>query len=376
MSSFYASSRDGHITAATFVPTSSPFRLQTTRTAVAPRQNGLREWRSGNLPHTASVKVDLGMTPIKNNLVAVTENGTPVGNFRLLCHNHGNLDVLIRDYRGLAKDLKDHGEFVFGQTKLNDRRVNPRDIYHQRLGLSPGYDLINTDYEQKGWINGRVYYYGVRASVVRDRRFDHDAEISGWFAPITLSVSHTPSALTPNRAVRIQRHDKEFFQLPHSDIIEFVEQGKVVMMITQRHYDTETKRQFQSEWMKEVKHTSIMVMKSWRETTKSIPTTDWVGEATGPRFSAVDDGVLLTDISSKNIVDTPMNPFGEGSIAKNRISLGDGLFYITETADVPQFAIETAKRNYLFKKELMEAVLHPDRVAKMVEKYGIDWVDV
>jgi hypothetical protein len=182
--------------------------------------------------------------------------------------------------------------------------------------------------------------------------------------------------LTPNRAVRIQRHDKEFFQLPHSDIIEFVEQGKVVMTITQRHYDTETKRQFQSEWMKEVKHTSIMVMKSWRETTKSIPTTDRVGEATGPRFSAVDDGVLLTDISSKNIVDTPMNPFGEGSIAKNRISLGDGLFYITETADVSRFAIETAKRNYLFKKELMEAVLHPDRVAKMVEKYGIDWVDV
>jgi hypothetical protein len=128
--------------------------------------------------------------------------------------------------------------------------------------------------------------------------------------------------------------------------------------------------------MKEVKHTTIMVMKNWRETTTSIPTTAWVDRDREPRFSAVDDGVLLTDISSKNIVDTPMNPFGEGSIAKNRISLGDGLFYITETADVPQFAIETAKRNYLFKKELMEAVLHPDRVAKMVEKYGIDWVDV
>jgi hypothetical protein len=181
--------------------------------------------------------------------------------------------------------------------------------------------------------------------------------------------------LTPKRAVRIQRHDKEFFPLPHCDIIEFVEQGKVVMTITQRHYDTETKRQFQSEWMKEVKHTTIRAVKRWQVTTTSIPAPG-VERDREPRFSVPDDGVLLTDISSKNIVDTPMNPFGEGSIAKNRISLGDGLFYITETTDVPRFAIERAKRNYLFKKELMEAVLHPDRVAKMVEKYGIDWVDV
>lgn len=317
------------------------------------------------------------MTPINNNLVSVTENGVSVGTFRRLGFGGGGLGVLIRDYRGLAKDIKTHGEHTIKGTALIDRNQNPRDIYHERLISAPGYDLIRTNYEQKGWINGRVYYYGVRAQVVRDTRYGPDDMELQWHAPITVTVSHTPSALTPKRAVQVESHDHHYFRLPHGDIVEFVEQGKVVMMITSRQYDTETKRQFERKWCDEVRRASIMVTKLWSETTTSIPTTDRAARLETEKSYRIPDGVvLLTDISSKNIVDTPMNPFGEGTIAKNRISLGDGLFYITDTPDVPQFAIEKAKRNYLFKKELMEAVLHPDRVAKMVEKYGIDWVDV
>lgn len=373
MSSFYTSSPTT-LTFATFVPTSSSVIIQTIRRPQAPQNIGGKEWWSGNR-NTTSAKVDLVMTMINTNLISVTENGVSVGTFRQLGFGVSNLGVLIRDYRGLARDIKAQGEHTIRNTALINQN-NPRDVYHERFRTAPGYDLIRTDYEQKGWINGRVYYYGVRAEVVPDLRYAPDSMELHWHAPITVSVSHTPSALTPKRAVRVESHENEIFRLPYGDIIEFVEQGKVVMTITQRHYDTETKRQFEEKWCDEVRRASIMVTKLWKKTTTSIPTTDRFERETEPTYRIYDGVVLLTDISSKNIVDTPMNPFGEGTIAKNRISLGDGLFYITDTPDVPQFAIEKAKRNYLFKKELMEAVLHPDRVAKMVEKYGIDWVDV
>ena len=57
--------------------------------------------------------------------------------------------------------------------------------------------------------------------------------------------------------------------------------------------------------------------------------------------------------------------------------MANGLFYITDSpVIVSPFALEAATKNYLFKKALLEAALHPDRVAKMVERYGIDWMDV
>jgi len=79
------------------------------------------------------------------------------------------------------------------------------------------------------------------------------------------------------------------------------------------------------------------------------------------------------DISSKNVSEFPTNPFSEGShsIDRNQHILPSG-----ETVFVnPNAKITNAVKSFLWKREIAEAVFRPERVAKMLERYGQDWID-
>ena len=123
-------------------------------------------------------------------------------------------------------------------------------------------------------------------------------------------MSYTSSALTPKRALRIVRPDG-WFRLPYSSSIEIVEKGKVVMTCRTGGYTDEQER-FRRAWEKGVPTASVRAVKSWTETTTSIPVNDRIEKNEWVTFRVPDGGVLMTDISSKHITDTPMNPFGEG----------------------------------------------------------------
>ena len=368
-------------TMSSFIPTAAAVIVGVDRRTTPAQRNG-HKWWSGNTTHAASVKVILNThdnNPTKNtsNDYALILDGSPVvGKWRIFQRNYPNGRILVADYRGIMKEEKTMGHQALAEQLANDPLMPLHRIYHERPAIIPAYDTIYTDYAQEGWVEGRVYYYGVRADIAPDNRYSatHDAQIHGFHTRTTMSVSHTPSALTPKRAFQVYANNE--FHLPYEDVIEFVEKGKAVGSWTAGRY-TDADARLKRDWIKGVRCASIRVVKHWRETTTSIPMPNLKFVDAVERYCVPDGGVLMTDISSKNITDTPMNPFGEGSVAKNRIPMTDGLSYITDTPDaVSQFALGMARRNYLFKKELMEAVLHPDRVAKMVEKYGIEWVEV
>jgi len=344
------------------------------------------EWWSGNATHAGSVKVDLDALDQKPNSQTANDYALVVngqdrgGKWRKLKRNWTNGDIFVSNYRGIVKEINEKGEQQLAEELANARNMPETYIYHQRPTHIPAYDVIRTTYEQEGWKDGWVYYYGVRAVLAPHpfaRRNADDPSIrDGWVSSIVMSVSHTQSALTPKRALCVDPTDGGYgLQLPHVATTEYVENGKVVRVVNEDGRSNEPDYQFAREWRKGVPTASIRVKKSWVKTTTSVPKNErfYDGEE---RYTMCDGGVLMSEISSKNITDMPMNPFGEGSVAKNRKPLADGLAYITDTPDaVPDYAVGKARQNYLFKKELMEAVLHPDRVAKMVEKYGIEWVD-
>jgi hypothetical protein len=348
-------------------------------------RNG-HEWWSGNATHTTGVKVNLVPTDLNpnsanaNRYSLVVDGQAKTGVWRKLKRNYPNGDIFVADYRGVVKESNEKGEHTLAEELANDRGMAVRQIYHERPAHIPAYDVIRTTYEEEGWTEGWVYYYGVRAVLTPHpfaRRNPDDPCIrDGWTAGVVMAVSHTPSALTPKRALCVDPQDRGYgLQLPHASLIEYVEKGKVVKVMADRG-NSEADYNFEREWRKGVTKASIRVKKSWVKTTTSVPKNERFYDG-DPQYTMCDGGVLMSEISSKNITDTAMNPFGEGSIAKNRKPLADGLWYITDTPDaVPDFAVGKARQNFLFKKELMERVLHPDRVAKMVETYGIEWVDV
>jgi hypothetical protein len=365
---------------ASFTPTSSPSVVSITRKTIPAQQRGF-EWWSGNGTHAASVKVKLDYTKIQDSRVldgfALTIADRPVeGKWRKLPRHasHDNGYIFVKDYRGIVKEADTQNQNDMAERLFADATKPIHTIYHARPAVIPAYDEVSTLYEEEGWGDAWVFYYGAAAEVGTAMR--DNGEIERIAASMVVSLSNTRSALTPNRAVvlRFGRHywDKDPFGFcAYASRTDFVVDGKVV----RQHYGqySEEFSEFRLAWVENMPTHKARYGRRWTEMVSPKKETPTIGRH---EFRLLDGGVLMSEISSKNITDMPMNPFGEGSVAKNRKPLADGLAYITETPDaVPDYAVGKARENYLFKKELMERVLHPDRVAKMVEKYGIEWVD-
>jgi len=81
----------------------------------------------------------------------------------------------------------------------------------------------------------------------------------------------------------------------------------------------------------------------------------------------------LTDISSKNVSEFPTNPFSEGnhSIDRNPHTLPSGERVFVS----PDAKVKDAVKSFLWKREIAEAVFHPARVEKMIDRYGQQWID-
>jgi len=364
-----------------FTPTSTPSVVNITRKTIPAQQRGF-EWWSGNGTHAASVKVDLTHTRIQESRVldgfSLTINDKPVeGKWRVLPRlaSHDNGNIIVRDYRGIVKEANEGSQNDMGERLFHDATKPIHTIYHMRRAVIPAYDEVSTLYEEEGWADAWVFYYGVVC--VPQLVMREDGDIEHIAATMTASVSHTRSALTPTRAVVICSQRPYYESNPlgflaYTNFTDFVVNGKVVRN-HRTHTYTQEFGEFRQAWLESIPKCKAQAGRRWGEVVspKKKPT------ISRDAFRLLNGGVLMTEISSKNITETPMNPFGEGSVAKNRKPLADGLSYITDTPDaVPDYAVDKARKNYLFKKELMEAVLHPDRVAKMVEKYGIEWVDV
>jgi hypothetical protein len=81
----------------------------------------------------------------------------------------------------------------------------------------------------------------------------------------------------------------------------------------------------------------------------------------------------LLDFSSKNVSEFPTNPFAEGDLTmpRYRYTMPQGGFLYVKT-DV---AADVAVKSFLWKREIAEAVFRPERVAKMIDRYGMEWID-
>lgn len=81
----------------------------------------------------------------------------------------------------------------------------------------------------------------------------------------------------------------------------------------------------------------------------------------------------LAHYSSKNVSEFPTNPFSEGNHIVPRIphTLPTGeTVYVKEGVNY-----DVAMKSFLWKREIAEAAFRPERVAKMLERYGQDWID-
>ena len=357
----------------------SPARIVRTTTKHVPAVARGHEWWTGNATHGASAKVNLVATDLypqnqHSNIHSATINGVPLeGKWRRLRRGWPHTDaVLVRDFRGIVKEIKDIGENRVAERLRVGLGMPIGNIYHQRDAVIPAYDEITTHYEEEGWTDARVYYYGLKAEIRTE--VWPDGYMHSVRSDTTLLLSYTHSPLTPTRAVSIVGglHSPSGVSIPYTNYREFVVDGKVVHKFNKEDSAYED-MVYESEWRRGMPLKEARAIRHW-----SVEVSPMFAHprTTGGQFTLAHGGLLMGDISSKNITDTQMNPFGEGHIVKNRVALTDGLSYLTEGNEgVPQVAMGIAKANYLFKKEVMEAALHPDRVAKMVEKYGIDWVD-
>lgn len=363
------------------MPTSSPAVISTTRKTFPAVQNGY-EWWSGNTTHVASTKVQLshGKTAYSRVLDAYTisvNNTIKEGKWRMLPRHYPDGHIIFKDYRGIVKEVNDNHANTIGERLATDASMPIHTIYHERRVVIPAYDEVTTLYEEEGWKDAWVFYYGHVADTNVIIREDGDIERFG--ASWVVSLSHTRSALTPIRAVVLRGDDDPNRRytwgdplgfIPYNSRTDFVVDGKVVRQHTGSW--NEGYSDFRLEWVKSCPILHARCGRRWTECVSPRKTKPTISRC---NYVLKNGGVLMCEISSKNITDMAMNPFGEGSVAKNRKALADGLWYITETPNVvSEFAVGKARQNFLFKKELMEAVLHPDRVAKMVEKYGIEWV--
>jgi hypothetical protein len=84
-------------------------------------------------------------------------------------------------------------------------------------------------------------------------------------------------------------------------------------------------------------------------------------------------GHLLSDLSSKNVSEFPTNPFAEGELAapRYRHPMPQGGFLYVKVKVSPDEAV----KSFLWKREIAEAVFRPERVAKMIDRYGMEWID-
>jgi hypothetical protein len=81
----------------------------------------------------------------------------------------------------------------------------------------------------------------------------------------------------------------------------------------------------------------------------------------------------MTDFSSKNVSEFPTNPFAEGELAAPRYrhpSPQGGWLYVKE-----KVAADVAVKSFLWKREIAEAVFKPERVGRMIDRYGMEWID-
>jgi len=357
----------------------SPARIVGTSTKHIPAVARGSEWWTGNATHGGSAKVNLVATDLKpqdnhSTIHSATINGLPLeGKWRCLRRGWPHTGrVLVRDFKGIVKEIKEVGENRVANRLMVAIGWLHGNIYHERDAVIPAYDEITTRYEEEGWTDAGVYYYGLRAEIVPD--FWTDGHLSSVRAEATILLSYTHSPLTPTRAVYIVGGivGNGRVGVPYTRWREYVVDGKVVRKYNREDW-MDGDAEYHNEWLKGVPIKDARGIRHW-----SVEVSPMFANprTIGSEFTLAHRGLLMGDISSKNITDTPMNPFGEGHIAKNRVALTDGLSYLTEGNEgVPQVAMGIARTNYLFKKEVMEAALHPDRVAKMVEKYGIDWVD-
>lgn len=363
-----------------FTPTSLPVVVSTTRKTIPAVANGY-EWWSGNAHSPASVKVEMEITRASEGRVldtyTIKVNGRDKADkWRKLPRPYPNGDIIIKDYRGIIKEVSNGSPRAIAEGLYQDTNKPIHTIYHERNAVIPAYDEVYSLMEEEGWNDAWVYYYGAVASTRPAVR--EDGEIERFNTSCVVSVSYTRSALTPTRAVVLIDDSKEAYCrsdplgfISYGERTDFVVDGKVVHQAQSGRLMDDYR--FRNDWKANCPIRKARCCWRWSEMVSPMKK-EKVHSSYHLRL--LHGGVLMSEISSKNITDTAMNPFGEGSIAKNRKALADGLWYITDTPEsVPDFALGKARQNFLFKKELMEAVLHPDRVAKMVEKYGIEWVD-
>jgi hypothetical protein len=84
-------------------------------------------------------------------------------------------------------------------------------------------------------------------------------------------------------------------------------------------------------------------------------------------------GRQFAHFSSKNVSEFPYNPFAEGELAvpRNVYNTPHGeKLYIKNNVE-PAVAV----KSFMFKRSIAEAVFSPKRVEKMIDTFGIDWIE-